>query len=390
MSPSHFRFRMSLCYALLLLGAGVQMPFFPLWLKFKGLPVEHIGLVLAAMTAVRVITVPLVARRADARGNRLSLIKFSAFVSVLAYGALALVSGFWPILLVSLVAAALSAPVFPLIESFAVDGAAAHGLDYGQIRLWASLSFLAGNLGAGGLLTVLPMAATIHIIIAALVVAALATLLLPEEAEAHRAAVAASPPGNLAALLAFGLFPLFLIVTAVAQTSHAVLYCFASVQWQNQGFPGLAVGTLWAIGVLAEVTMFAVAGRVIARFGVIPVLLAGIAGGAFRWTMMALAPPLLWAAPLQVLHAASFATVHIATMHYMSSKVPAALRNTAQGLNASVNGAFMTAMTWIAGSLFGTLGAQSYLAMASLSLVALALGLRLARFSPRAAAAADT
>ena len=368
----------------MLLGAGVQMPFLPLWLKAKGLPVDQIGVILAAMTAVRVVIVPMVARMADARGNRVALMRFGALTAFVAYGALALVHGFWPILAVAVVASLFFAPVFPLAEGFAVDGAHAHGLDYGHIRLWASLSFLAGNLGAGALLTVLPPEATVHLLAAAQGLAVVAAWLLPQEAQAGpRPGSGERPPGGIAALLALPFMPLFLTTVSLAQTSHALLYGFASVQWQGQGFSRFAVGALWAIGVLAEVTLFAAAGRVIARFGIIRVLIIGVAGGVVRWLALAAALPFHWVALVQLLHAASFAMVHLATMHYIRVGIPQPMRNTAQGLYSAIAGAFMAVMTWICGPLFGELGAAAFLAMAALSLAALALALRLARVSPR-------
>jgi hypothetical protein len=75
-------------------------------------------------------------------------------------------SGFWPILITAMLAAALLAPVVPLSEVMAVEGSARYGLDYGRIRLWASLSFLAGNVLAGALLEVIPVSAVILLIAA--------------------------------------------------------------------------------------------------------------------------------------------------------------------------------------------------------------------------------
>ena len=41
---------------------GIQLPFFPVWLKAKGLDPQMIGLVLAAPMVARVFAMPLVAR----------------------------------------------------------------------------------------------------------------------------------------------------------------------------------------------------------------------------------------------------------------------------------------------------------------------------------------
>src|SRR5262249_59713118 len=64
-----FGARLALFYAGLFVIAGIQMPFFPLWLAAKGLDAEAIGVVIAAPIAVRLVVVPVVARIADRRGG---------------------------------------------------------------------------------------------------------------------------------------------------------------------------------------------------------------------------------------------------------------------------------------------------------------------------------
>ena len=46
---------------------GIQLPFFPVWLKAKGLDPGMIGVVLAAPMVVRMIAIPVAARAADRR-----------------------------------------------------------------------------------------------------------------------------------------------------------------------------------------------------------------------------------------------------------------------------------------------------------------------------------
>ena len=60
-----FAMRLAGLYAAFFVVAGIAQPFFPVWLKAKGLDAGMIGLVLAAPMVVRVLAIPLATRQAD-------------------------------------------------------------------------------------------------------------------------------------------------------------------------------------------------------------------------------------------------------------------------------------------------------------------------------------
>ncbi len=93
-----------------------------------------------------------------------------------------------------MLAAALLAPIVPLTEVLAIEGSAHFGIDYGRIRLWASLSFLAGSLIAGALLEVIPVHSVILLIAAAQGLGALVTLVLPPTGALRLGERTANPP----------------------------------------------------------------------------------------------------------------------------------------------------------------------------------------------------
>src|SRR5262249_56146411 len=57
--------RLAAFYATLGIATGFGMPFFPLWLEYKGLDPSAIGIVLATPMVVRIVCVPLATRLAD-------------------------------------------------------------------------------------------------------------------------------------------------------------------------------------------------------------------------------------------------------------------------------------------------------------------------------------
>ena len=384
MPARRFSLQLSLFNIFLFLGMGVQLPFLPLWLKYKGLEAGEIGIVIAAMTAIRVVAAPLGAFIADRYGNRRRVIAVSALVSFAGYVVMANVEGLWTILAAALMASAFFAPVAPLAEGMAVEGSAAHGLIYGRIRLWASLSFLLGSLISGALLETVPIGSVIHLIAGAQgLLAVAAALLLPVDPARHRHKESRLRAGDAVTLAATGSFALFIAAVSLGQASHGLLYSFGSVHWDQLGYGKLAIGILWATAVMTEVTIFAFSNRPVARFGAATLIATGIAGGLLRWTIMGFDPPGWLLFPVQALHAASFALTHLGTMHFIQDRVPAGLRNTAQGIYAAASGGIvMSSVMWLSGPLYGAYGGAAYFFMAGISAVALVLALRLRRLSP--------
>jgi MFS transporter, PPP family, 3-phenylpropionic acid transporter len=392
MTARLFGIRISAAYALMMVGAGVQLPFLPLWLQAKGIDAAGIAMVVAGMMAVRVVGAPLFAWIADHFGNRRLVIQLCAGLAFASYLLLAISNGFGPIMTMALMAGFAFAPVFALTEGFSVDGAAAHGLDYGRLRLWASLSFLAGSLGSGALLTVLDPLSTAWLLAIAQGLSFLSTLLLPPEPEHRPPPQAETPPPTRALPLLFASsFPLLMLAAGLGQASHGMLNGFGSVHWHALGYTTFNIGLLWTVAVSSEVLLLANSGWLLDRLGPSRLVFIGLSGGALRWLMMAVTTSFEITLLLQTLHALSFAITHLGTMHFIRLMVPPNIKNRAQGLYSAMSGGIlMSAAIWSAGHLYQVHGGQTYFFMAGISAVALALAVSLSRLSPtvRAAGAA--
>jgi MFS transporter, PPP family, 3-phenylpropionic acid transporter len=389
MTARVFGIRISIAYALMMMGSGVQLPFLPLWLKAKGIDNAGIAMIIAGMMAVRVLGAPLFAWVADHFGNRKLVIQMCAGLAFAAYLLLAISNGFGPITTMALIAGFMFAPVFALTEGFSVDGAAHHGLDYGRLRLWASVSFLTGSLVSGALLTQLDPLSTAWLIALAQGLSFLATLMLPEEPQ-HAAQTEADGEmlGRARDLFFGSSFPLLMLVAALGQSSHAMLYTSSSLHWTSLGFNSFDISLLWVAAVSAEVALLGFSNRLLDALGPSRLLLLGLAGGVLRWVMMASFSNYGLLLASQVLHALTFASAHLGAMHFIRLMVPPDFRNRAQGLYSALSGGvFMATMAWMSGQFYGTWGGHAYYGMALVSLTALVLALVLVRVNPRVRAA---
>ena len=384
MPARSFSLRLSIFNAVLFLGSGIQLPFLPLWLQDKGLTASQIALVVALMTAIRILAIPLGTYVADVYGNRRRVVIIATFSSFAAYALLHFMSGFVPILVVALAAGALLAPVGPLVEVLAIEGSTHYGIDYGRIRLWASLSFLTGSVASGALLEVVPVSWVILLIASAQGLGGLAALVLPEDTPVSDPAPARTASmSSIVAVVTSGVFVIFMAAASIGQSSHGLIYAFGSVHFDNLGYSKLTIGELWAVGVITEVVMFAFSNRFLRAFGPVNLIVIGTACGVVRWFVIGLEPPLAILFVVQALHAGTFGLTHLGTMHYIRRHVPYGMRNTVQGLFSALSGGILLSATmWASGPLYAMLGGHAFFVMAVYSAIAVGLALILKRVSP--------
>ena len=385
MSSRIFSLPLSAFNAFLFLGSGIQLPFMPLWLKDKGLSEAEIALVMAMMVAVRILAIPVGTFVADATGSRRSIIITAAIGTCTAFLLLHFMSGFAAILIVAMLASALLAPIAPLTEVMAIEGSVHFGIDYGRIRLWASLSFLAGSLIAGALLEVIPVDAVILLIAGAQGMGAVVSLVLPRDASFRLEAQAPIKVAAVLGVVLAGVFVIFMAAASIGQASHGLLYAFGSVYYDDLGYSKFTIGKLWAFAVVTEILMFAFSNRFYKKLGAVKLIILGTACGILRWIVMGVEPPLVVMFLVQMLHAGSFGLTHLGTMYFIRENVPENMRNTVQGLFSVLSGGLlMSATMWSSGPLYGFLGGHAFFVMAFYSAIAFALALVLQRVSPRA------
>jgi PPP family 3-phenylpropionic acid transporter len=354
--------RLAALYAGLFIMGGIQLPFFPVWLKAKGLDPQMIGVVLAAPILARLIAVPLVARAADRRDALRAAIIVASCLAVAGYTLVGLAEGAYAILFAYALASLALTPVMPLAETYALKGLTARGRAYGPVRLWGSAAFILGTFVAGFATDTLPARHLIWLIAAASLLSALAALMLAPLSVA--AASGGEPEKPRDHLLRDPAFIAVLAAASLIQSSHAVYYGFSALEWRGAGLDGTAIAALWALGVIAEIVLFAISGRLPPFFQPTVLIVIGAAGGALRWAAMALDPPGFVLPWLQLLHAASFGATHLGALGFVARHAPAWRGATAQGYLAIALGVAMAAATALSGWLYGAFGSRAYAAMA--------------------------
>lgn len=387
-------------YGALFLIYGVHLPYLPLWLEWRGLTPSQIAIVTSAPFFLRLIATPSLAYLADRRGAHTRMIRQLAWATLASALLLSGMYGFYQIFAATLVLAISLYTITPLIETIAVSGVRL-GLDYGRMRLWGSLTFIAASFAGGAAVEWAGRGIGVWLIAIGCAATVIAAYFLPSSEEhaqkrSRQATNAASDKletsplpsssnrgidqATALRLARHPLFITFLIAIGSVQAAHATFYTSGAIQWRSGGLSSAWIGTLWAIGVMTEVSLFAISRRLVSLLGPVRLLLIGASAAVVRWSAMSVDPSLGWLIPLQVLHGLTYGASHLGAIHFISRAVPQAASGTAQALYSTLaTGLLQGAATLGSGWLYARYGGGTYLAMALLSSVGLAAGLILAR-----------
>ncbi|WP_299474211.1 MFS transporter [uncultured Roseibium sp.] len=342
--------RVAALFACHFFAFGLFLPFFPLVMEFRGLSAAEIGLILGIGTIARTVASPILSNIADwTSQRRLSILVYSTigagFISLFFLpGGVFLLGGAVIGYMV------IKAPVLPLSDAYALDAARNTGADYARMRLWGSVGFVLANLAGGSLAGEQGSWMIVSLTIAASLATGIVVLSLPRQPR-DNASAGKGEQTNVTPFAQVWFWPV-LAVLGLFQATHAAFYGFGTIYWQSIDVPDFAIGVLWAIGVVAEIALFAVAGKLSMRFDPPMFLIAAGIASVVRWGLFPFADSLIFMGALQLLHGFTFGAAHLGAVAILAKVVPARWSGTGQGLFTASIGIQMAAGLAIAGSLF--------------------------------------
>jgi len=368
-----------------LLNGGI-LPFYGAFLAGRGLSAPAIAAILAAGLMLQVVVAPLAGMVADARNDRRGALIACGLVATAGFGMLHVVTGPWAIALASVPALVAFGTIIPLLDSVSVRLSERFGFDYGHVRRWASIAFVAGNILSGFLVSGFGVEAVAGWVSGAAALCLISMMLLPKPPQTARAGTDsfrlrfAETMTEAKWLMRSPVFLIFLLACAMDQGSHAFYYTYGGLHWRKLGYDGALIGIIWPLGVLAEIAFMSVSLKLFNRFGATNLLLMGAATCVLRWTIMAFDPPFAWVVFAQFLHGGTYALAHLGAMYFIARAVPPRLSATAQTLYAVfVQGIGEGIGSAVCGPLYVAYGGRTYLLMTIMGVAALLLTLMLAR-----------
>jgi PPP family 3-phenylpropionic acid transporter len=261
------------------------------------------------------------------------VLRFTALGAMLAFVCIFFAQSYLQFFIVMMLVNLFTSAQSPLCDALMLAEMRGDLSNYGKLRLWGSLGFIAAVMGAGYFLDWFGVEALLGFTFAILVLVFGASLRIGETASAPRAHD--TPP--LWSVLRKPEVGAFFLSAALMCGAHMALYAFYSLYLERAGYSKPMIGAMWALGVVAEVAFFYFQARVFARFGARRVMLFAFGCAVLRFAVTGAAPGLPWLMLLaQLLHAATFAAHHSACVIAMQRWFAGPLQASGQALYMSV------------------------------------------------------
>ena len=349
--------KFSLVYFSIFIVIGINAPFFPLWLSSKGFTERYIAIILATSVLTKLLANPFFAGLGDKYGNRKIPMLYLSFISTILLFSLNIFNSLYLIAFMAITSWALFAPLMPLTESLTTTAIKKYNFDYGNTRLWGSVSFIIIAFFGGIIiekygLKYVPILMTIGALFLFLSIIIMPTI----------PSLPARKKFSTYALLKNRNFFPFLLACGAIQSSHGIYYGFSTIYWKSIGLSETVIGALWAEGVVFEIILLAYFYKF--KNYTSPKIFIIIAGvmAIIRWTLMAYADTILFIALIQILHAFTFGLTHLAAINFISEVMPVRAQAKSQALYSAISmGAFLAVSISVSGDLYRIFYDKSFL-----------------------------
>jgi PPP family 3-phenylpropionic acid transporter len=381
--------RVALYYFVSFTSSGAAVAYAGIWFAEQGLSAGEIGIVNALPVFIMLGLNLIVGRLADRASDWRQVIVAGALLSAAIPFGLFFAHGFWGILLVWTCGALPVAAIGPVADAASLRLTKRNGTDFGVIRGWGTVGYMAFNFAPGVLVSLFGAMIFVPLYVCLNVMRGVVSLALPKfRAPQAAPTVVAVLPWPAAGKLREVMQPWFLLPLfgfAIVFGTHIILNAFAALLWERQGISPAVIGPLIALGAFAEAaTMFAWR-RFGARFSARTVLLVSALASVVRWTAMGFSPPVYVLVFLQLLQSLTFALGYLGSVHFIA-------KWTSEDIAAEVQ-SFFVVLQQIAsvialagfGWLVGIMGAYGYLVAAGFALLAagcILLSMRLRQPTP--------
>jgi PPP family 3-phenylpropionic acid transporter len=305
--------RLSSFYFFYFAIVGTFIPYWSLFLKDSGFNPVQIGELFALLGGTRIIAPILCGWIADRTGKNLRIIRIVSFLTALLFSGFIFVHGYVWFAWITIAFGFFWNSTLPQFEAVTLYHLKEQAHRYSRIRLWGSIGFIVAVLGVGRLLDMQwPELLLPSIITGLMTLVWLVSLMTPTiQAVNHEtAAIGIMQILKMPEVLAF------FVANMLLQLAHAPYYVFYSIFLKHYQYSTSLTGFLWALAVFAEIVLFIYMRSVLKRFSLRAVLLFSSVLSIVRWLMIGWCVDYFWLLTFaQLLHAATFAGVHVAAIH---------------------------------------------------------------------------
>lgn len=318
---------------------GSWLPLLALYLAdvlhFTG---AQIGWIFATQAIACIVALFAGGQAADRLVSTETLLAYCHVVGGTAMLALSFQQSFWSFFTVMLVHQLAYIPTMSLTNAIAFHHVADAQRDFGRIRMWGTIGWIAASWPFVFILSG-KTGADLHAALGSIfIVAGLASyvlaafsLLLPRTPPS-RSGTAANAPVAAIRLLAVPSILVLFIVTFLDALVHQCYFQWTSPFLERAGLPANWIMPAMSIGQIAEIATMGALGLVLARLGWRRTMAVGIAAHAARFFVYAIGDPLWLMVGINVVHGMCYAFFFAAVYIFVDEHFPKDSRASAQGL----------------------------------------------------------
>lgn len=348
---------------------GSWLPLLALYLSsVLGFTAGEIGWIFATQAVASIVALFAGGQMADRLMSTEKLLALSHAIGGAAMFALAAQTSFWPFFALMLVYQLVYVPTLSLTNSICFHHLRDARDDFGKIRLWGTIGWIAASwpfvfLLSGKTGPSLESALASIFVVAGLASFALAafSLTLPRTPPA-RGVGEKNAPLEAIKLLAVPAFLVLFVVTFMDALVHQAYFQWTSPFLERAGLPANWIMAAMSLGQVAEIGTMVVLGLVLRRLGWRMTFAVGILAHAMRFFIYALGDPLWLMVAVNIVHGMCYAFFFAAVYIFVDEHFPRDSRASAQGLfNLLILGLgpFFGSLLWGAlGDRFRTLDGQ--------------------------------
>lgn len=313
---------------------GAFSPYFGLYLQSLNFSAWDIGLLMSQMQLMRLFGPNLWGWLADRFGRRMAIIRLAALIGLAGFTAFFWLDKLPGMLLAMAVLAFFWSAALPLVETLTFDHLREEHGRYSRIRLWGSIGFIVAVMATGAVLDRSAPTGVLWVCwLILLGILALSTI-LPEAAPvAHDRND--QPIGEI--LRQPRVIALMTACFAMS-AAHGALYVFYSIHLSDHGYSKTEVGSLWSLGVLAEIVVFMLMARLSRRYSLRTLLLASFATAVLRFLLVGWGVhSLMMLVAAQLMHGMTFGAYHASAIAAVNLWFPGKAQGRGQALYASLS-----------------------------------------------------
>ena len=354
---------------------GIFTPFASLYFSHAGMRVEQIAILMSLMQVTRIFGPNFWGALADRSGKRVQVLRWTALAALLSFIGMFWAHSFIAFFILMVLINGFTSAHGPLSEAGLVAEMRGDLTWYGRLRLWGSVGFIVAVMLGGQILERFGIAQLPLLCCGMLLFVWLSSTRLRETVihAGEQAAVSALSLLRKKEVIAF------FSSTCLMVMAHSALYVFYSLYLEKLGYSKSVIGTMWSIGVVAEIVFFFYQAPIFRRLGTRKLMLASLGIAVLRFIMIANVDGgqlgLLVLLIAQILHAATFGVHHSSSVMQLQRWFGGQLQARGQALFTSISygfggtvGGVLMGVCWESGGAHAVFLAAA--AMAALALIA--------------------